>query len=270
MCKVLRVHRSGFYAWLHQPESAQAKANSALLPVIKSIYVESGGVYGSPRVTAQLRRQGYKVGENRVAKLMQQAKLKAQIGYKRRYFKSPVPSTISDNHLQQQFTVCEPDAAWVADITYIKSYEGWLYLAVVVDLFSRKVIGWSMQPEMTKDIVIRALLMAIWRRQPTKAVIVHSDQGSQYSSEDYQGFMKANGLVSSMSRRGQCLDNAVAESFFHSLKTERVRRKIYQTRNDARADLFNYIEMFYNRERLHSHLGNVPPQEYEDRYLSAS
>ena len=127
-----------------------------------------------------------------------------------------------------------------------------------------------MQPEMTKDIVIRALLMAIWRRQPAQSVIVHSDQGSQYSSDDYQGFIKANGLVSSMSRRGQCLDNAVAESFFHSLKTERVRRKIYQSRNDARADLFNYIEMFYNRERLHSHLGNVPPQEYEDRYLSAS
>ena len=156
---------------------------------------------------------------------MRLAKLKANLGYKRRYFKSSIPSVISDNHVQQQFVVAEPDNTWARDITYIKTYEGWLYLAVVVDLFSRKVIGCSMQPTMKREIVIKAILMAVWRRQPKSNVIVRSDQGSQYASDDYQAFLKANNLTSSMSRRGHCLDNAVAESFFHSLKTERVKRK---------------------------------------------
>ena len=152
-------------------------------------------------------------GENRVARLMRLAKLKANLGYKRRYFKPSAPPVISENHVQQQFVVAEPDNTWVTDITYIKTYEGWLYLAVVVDLFSRKVIGWSMQPTMKREIVIKAILMAVWRRQPKSRVVVHSDQGSQYTSEDYQAFLKANNLTSSMSRRGHCLDNAVAESF---------------------------------------------------------
>lgn len=267
MCLALNVHRSGFYAWLKQPESKQKQENKRLLVRIKEAYAESGGVYGSPRITHELRRLGETCGENRVARLMKHNKLKANIGYKRRLFKSSVPSLIADNHLQQQFVVCEPDTAWVADITYIKTYEGWLYLAVVLDLFSRKIIGWSMQANMGKDIVIKALLMAVWRRSPKQKVIVHSDQGSQYGSGDYRDFLTSNNLVPSMSRRGHCLDNAVVESFFHSLKTERVKRKIYEDRNTARADLFNYIEMFYNRKRLHSHLGHVSPDEYEKRYL---
>jgi len=156
MCKVLNVHRSGFYAWLKQPQSKAEKDNARLLEQIKASYVQSGGVYGSPRITHELRSSGETCGENRVAKLMKLAKLRANIGYKRRYFKSAVPSVIADNHLKQQFVVCEPDEAWVSDITYIKTYEGWLYLAVVVDLFSRKVIGWSMQSTMTSDIVIKA------------------------------------------------------------------------------------------------------------------
>ncbi|KZN68184.1 transposase [Pseudoalteromonas luteoviolacea CPMOR-1] len=270
MCSVLNVHRSGFYAWLNEPESIRAIENKQLTKEIKEAFIESGGVYGSSRITAQLRRNGTRVGENRVARLMQQAKLKANLGYKRRYFKSSMPSVISDNHVQQQFVVAEPDTTWVTDITYIKTYEGWLYLAVVVDLFSRKVIGWSMQPTMKREIVIKALLMALWRRQPNANVIVHSDQGSQYTSEDYQAFLKTNNLTSSMSRRGHCLDNAVAESFFHSLKTERVKRKIYATRDEARADLFDYIEVFYNRVRLHSHLGHQSPEELEIRYKSVS
>lgn len=154
--------------------------------------------------------------------------------------------------------------------TYIKTYEGWLYLAVVLDLFSSKVIGWSMQPTMTSDIVIKAILMAIWRRPNASGVIVHSDQGSQYGSGDYRDFLASHNLISSMSRRGHCLDNAVAESFFHSLKTERVKRKVYATRGDAKADLFDYIEVFYNRTRLHSHLGHVSPDEYENTYSEAS
>lgn len=270
MCSVLNVHRSGFYAWLNEPESPRAIENKQLTKEIKEAFVESGGVYGSPRITAQLKRNGTHVGENRVARLMRLAKLKANLGYKRRYFKPSAPSVISENHVQQQFVVAEPDNTWVTDITYIKTYEGWLYLAVVVDLFSRKVIGWSMQPTMKREIVIKAILMAVWRRQPKSNVIVHSDQGSQYTSDDYQAFLKANNLTSSMSRRGHCLDNAVAESFFHSLKTERVKRKIYATRDEARADLFDYIEVFYNRVRLHSHLGHQSPEEFEVRYKSVS
>jgi putative transposase len=192
MCSVLNIHRSGFYAWLKQPLSKTAQDNVRLLERIKASYVQSGAVYGSPRITHELRRQGESCGENCVAKLMRQAKLKANIGYKRLYFKSSVPAIAADNHLQQQFVVCEPDKAWVADITYIKTYEGWLYLAVVLDLFSRKVIGWSMQPTMTSDIVIKALLMAIWRRPAASEVIVHSDQGSQYASGDYRDFFKCS------------------------------------------------------------------------------
>lgn len=270
MCQVMQIHPSGFYAWLKRPNSPRELDNQRLMILIQAAFVQSGGVYGSPRIAHELKRQGEICGENRVAKLMARAKLKANIGYKRRYFKSSVPSVIADNHLQQQFVVSEPDTAWVADITYIKTYEGWLYLAVVLDLFSRKVIGWSMQPTMTSDLVIKALLMALWRRTPTSSVIVHSDQGSQYGSTDYRDFLTAHNLMPSMSRRGHCLDNAVAESFFHSLKTERVKRKIYATRSDARGDLFDYIEMFYNRTRLHSHLGHVSPDEYEMTYSRAS
>lgn len=229
MCQALNVHRSGFYAWLKQPISNRELDNQRLLEHIKASYVESGGVYGSPRITHELRRQGESCSENRVARLMKQAKLKASIGYKRRYFKSSVPALIADNHLQQQFVVCEPDTAWVADITYIKTYEGWLYLAVVLDLFSRKIIGWSMQPNMSKDIVIKALLMAVWRRNPKQEVIVHSDQGSQYASCDYREFLSANNLVPSMSRRGHCLDNAVAESFFTHLRLSELNEKCTKT-----------------------------------------
>jgi putative transposase len=166
--------------------------------------------------------------------------------------------------------LCESYTAWVGDITYIKTYEGWLYLAVVLDLFSRKVIGCSMQPTMTSDIVIKALLMTVWRRPDATQVIVHSDQGSQYAGGDYRDFLKAHNLIPSMSRRGHCLDNSVAESFFHSLKTERIKRKVYATRSEAKADLFDYIEMFYNRTRLHSHLDHMSPDEYEIMYSQAS
>jgi putative transposase len=192
---------------------------------------------------------------------MKQAKLRANIGYKRRYFKYSTLHIAVDNNLQQQFVVCEPDTAWVGVITYIKTYEGF-YLAVVLDMFSRKVIGRSMQPTMTSDIVIKTLLMALWRRPKATQVIVHTDQGSQYASGDYRDFLKAHDLTPSMSRRGHCLDNAVAESFFHSLKTERVKRKVYATRSEAKANLFDNIEVFYNRTRLHSHLGHVSPDEY--------
>jgi putative transposase len=167
------------------------------------------------------------------------------------------------NRLQRNFTVDQPNRAWVTDITYIRTWQGWLYLAVVIDLFARKVVGWSMKPTLAKEIVLDALLMAVWRRRPIGPVIVHSDQGTQYGSDAWYRFCISHNLKPSMSRRGNCWDNAVAESFFSSLKKERIRQQIYQTRDQARADIFDYIEMFYNRSRRHSYLGDISPEAFE-------
>lgn len=267
MCRVLRVHVSGFYAWLKQPESKRSAEDKRLLALIQEAWLASGCVYGSPRIHEDLRELGEQCGEKRVARIMRINKLRAIRGYKRRYSKAGKPSVVAPNHLQQQFAAAAPDAVWVSDITYIRTYEGWLYLAIVLDVFSRKVIGWSMQKRIHKDIVMKALLMAIWNRQPEGEVIVHSDQGSQYGSHEYQKFMKDHNLVPSMSRRGNCYDNAVAESFFHLLKTERIRQKVYPTRDDARADVFDYIEVFYNRQRRHTTLGKISPVQFEQRYF---
>ena len=186
------------------------------------------------------------------------------LGYKKPRHLVGMPSVIAPNRLQRQFTVDRPDSAWVTDITYIRTWEGWLYLAVVMDLHSRMIVGWSMLPTLARGIVVDALLMAVWKRKPKERVIVHSDQGSQYGSDDWLRFCKAHKLDPSMSRRGNCWDNAVAESFFSSLKKERIRRKIYRTRSLARADIFDYVEMFYNRTRRHSHLGRVSPEAFEN------
>jgi len=174
---------------------------------------------------------------------------------------------VAPNHLDRQFTPEQPNRSWVTDITYIRTHEGWLYLAVVIDLFSRQVIGWSMGSRIDMELVLNALLMALWRRQPKEPVLVHSDQGSQFTGHDWQTFLREHNLVSSMSRRGNCHDNAVVESFFQLLKRERIRRKTYATRLDARADVFNYIEMFYNPKRRHNTAGGVSPVEFEKRYF---
>lgn len=268
MCRVLNVNRSGFYRWLEKPKSNREKENERLAGLIKQSWLESGCVYGSPRIHADLRELGERCGLNRVARIMKLNKVKALLGYKRHYTKSGKPSVVAPNHLKQVFTALAPDQCWVTDITYINTYEGWLYLAVVVDLYSRQVIGWSMSSRIKKDIVLNALLMAVWRRQPKKDVIVHSDQGVQYTSDECQRFMKSHQLISSMSRRGNCFDNAVAESFFHSLKTERVKNKTYTTREQARADLFDYIEIFYNRKRRHSFNNYLSPVQFEQYYKS--
>lgn len=173
------------------------------------------------------------------------------------------PSIIAPNRLQREFTVDKPDKAWVTDITYIRTWQGWLYLAVVVDLFARKVVGWSMKPTLHRDIVMDALLMAVWRRRPKQTILVHSVQGSQYSSDDWLRFHKSHSLEPSMSRRGNCWDNVVAESFFSSLKKERIKKRIYKTRAMAKRDIFDYIEVFYNRQRRHSHLGGVSSDAFE-------
>ena len=199
---------------------------------------------------------------------MQAEGLRSQTGYRRRPgFYGGKPTVASPNHLARQFKVNEPNKVWVTDITYIRTYEGWLYLAVVLDLFSRQVIGWSMKPRMCSDLAIDAMLMAVWRRKPQQQVMIHSDQGSQFSSSDWQSFLKANNVISSMSRRGNCHDNAVAESFFQLLKRERIRRKIYTNREEARSDIFDYIEMFYNPKRRHSSAMQLSPVEYEKRYF---
>ena len=223
----------------------------------------SGGVYGANRVFRDLREAGETCGRNRVARLMQVNKIKAVRGYKAPRRIAGRPSIIAPNRLNREFTVDAPDQAWVTDITYIRTWQGWLYLAVVVDLFARKVVGWSMKPTLSRELAIDALLMAVWRRKPKNSVLVHSDQGSQYGSDDWRRFCKANNLEPSMSRRGNCWDNAVAESFFSSLKKERIRKRIYKTRDLARADIFDYIEVFYNRTRRHSHLGGVSPEAFE-------
>ncbi|NMY55242.1 MULTISPECIES: IS3 family transposase [Pseudomonas] len=270
LCLTLKIHPSGYYAWLSEPQSARAKDDQRLLGLIKHSWLESGGVYGYRKIHDDLREIGEACGRHRVARLMRIEGLRSQTGYRRRPGKyGGKPAVASPNLLKRQFDVVEPNTVWVTDITYIRTYEGWLYLAVVLDLFSRQVVGWSMKPQMTSDLANDALLMAVWRRKPKQEVMVHSDQGSQYSSSDWRSFLKANNLVASMSRRGNCHDNAVAESFFQLLKRERIKRKIYITREDARGDVFDYIEMFYNAKRRHGFNNQLSPVKFEKRYAAS-
>ncbi len=223
-------------------------------------------MYGYRKIHSDLQDIGESCGPNRVHRLMRDEGLRAQVGYRKPRHRGGEAHVVVPNKLQRQFDPDGPDQAWVTDITHIRTHEGWLYLAVVVDLFSRMVIGWSMQSRITKDIVLNALLMAVWRRNPKQQVMVHSDQGSQYTSYDWQTFLKDHGLEGSMSRRGNCHDNAVAESFFQLLKRERIKKKIYKTRDEARGDVFDYIEMFYNCKRKHGSNNLLSPVEYENRY----
>jgi putative transposase len=268
MCRTLKVSRSGYYAWLVRPLSQRARENARLLQLIQESYEASGRSYGAPRILCDLREVGECCGKNRVARIMQAHNIRAQRGYKKPGYKYTKPACAAPNRLQQQFTIEKPDVAWVTDITYIRTYQGWLYLAVVMDLYSRKIIGWSMKSTLAKEIVLDALLMAIWRRSPQTEVIIHSDQGSQYGSDEWSRFCKEHGLLPSMSRRGNCYDNAAVESFFSSLKKEKIRRHIFKTREDAKAEIFDYIEVFYNRARRHQHLGNISPETYEQQAAS--
>ena len=268
MCRVLRVQRSGFYAWLKQPLSNRAQEDARLVRQIRALFIASGGTYGSRWIHRDPKELGETCSVHRVARLMRQNGLRAEIGYKRRWISGGHPARVAPNRLNREFAVDRPNQAWVGDITWIRTYEGFLYLAVVLDLFSRRVIGWSMQPSLERDLVMQALLSAVWRRRPTGPVIVHSDQGSQYGSHDYVAFLEEHGLEPSMSRRGNCLDNAVAESFFSTLKKLRIRKKIYPTRDDARADIFEFIELFYNSKKRHSHVGGVSPMQFEADYFN--
>lgn len=264
MCRVLRVHRSGFYAWLSEPESKRARDDGRLIERIKAVHEESSGSYGSPRICKELRELGERCSENRIARLMKASNIKAERRYRRPRYRYSMPSLVTPNTVNRNFDVPGPDRVWVTDITYIATSEGWLYLAVVVDLYSRRVVGWGMSASMTTELVITALLNALWQRRPKNRVIVHSDQGSQFSSDTWIRFCLDHNIERSMSRRGNCYDNAVVESFFSSLKKERVRGKTYLTRDEARADIFDYIEVFYNRRRRHSKLGMLSPVEFEE------
>lgn len=264
MCRVLAVHFSGFYAWLKEPLSQRALEDVRQTDLIQQAWADSGKVYGYRKLHDDLLDQGEICSENRVARLASLAGIAAQIGYKRRPGRyGGRPAIVADNTLDRQFEVDAPDTVWVTDITYIKTHEGWSYLAVVIDLFSRRVVGWSMQSRMTTDLALQALLAAVWRRKPKTKVMIHSDQGSQFTSKEWQSFLGKHKLDASMSRRGNCHDNAVAESFFQLLKRERIRRRTYLTRNAARKDVFDYIEMFYNPKRKHTNNGMLSPVDYE-------
>ncbi|WP_420845594.1 IS3 family transposase [Marivivens niveibacter] len=264
MCRCLRIQPSGFYAWLKAPLRRRAIEDQRQTAMLQEAWVESCKVYGYRKLHDDLLEQGESVCLNRVARLTRLAGIKAQIGYKRRPRRyGGKPSFIVDNILDRQFDVAAADQAWVTDITYIRTHEGFAYLAVVIDLYSRLVVGWSMQSRQTTDIVLQALLMAIWRRKPRDKVLIHSDQGSQFTSMDWAAFLRTHKLEHSMSRRGNCHDNAVAESFFNLLNRERIRRRTYRTRAEARQDVFDYIEMFYNPKRKHAHNDMLSPIEFE-------
>lgn len=264
MCRVLEVSRAGFYAWRGRPESKRAAANRSLLGKIASSFESSRRSYGSPRVCADLRAAGIHVGRHRVARLMRGAGIVAR---KRKRFVATTQSNhsyaVAKNVLDRQFDVKEPDRVWAADITYLATAEGWLYLAVVIDLCTRAIVGWAMSVHLDASLACAALRMALERRRPAPGLLHHSDQGIQYASDDYQATLVMNGIIQSMSRRGNCWDNAPTESFFGTLKIELVRGVIYPTRAIARTEVFEYIETFYNRTRRHSALGYLSPVDFE-------
>ena len=266
LCKVMSVCRSGYYAWRHRGKTGQRQRDEKLIPLVREIHRASGSSYGARRISKALFVQGIRCGRVRTRTLMKLAGIRAQ---GRRKFKVTTNSShklpVAENLLNRQFEVTQPNRVWGSDITYIWTHQGWMYLAVVIDLYSRRVVGWAMSNRITRYLVMDALNMALWRRRPAADLIFHSDRGSQYCSEDFQELLKSNSIICSMSRKGDCWDNAPLESFFGTLKTERVHCSDYKTREQARKDIVDYIEMFYNSRRLHSYLGYVSPMDFEKR-----
>ena len=264
LCEALGVSRSGFHAWLHRGRCARSLADEAMMSTVRASFVASARTYGARRVWRDVLAEGFACGLHRIERLMRTNALRA------RPRRRALPrdgglrmTTVAPNVLDRQFTADQPNRKWIADFTYIWTAEGWLYVAAVIDLFSRRVVGWSMKAEMNAQLVTDALMMAIWRRGRPDTLLHHSDRGSQYSSEQFQRLMVDNGVDCSMSRSGNVWDNAAMESFFSSLKTERIGRKVYRTRDAARADVFDYIERFYNTVRRHSTIGYLSPVEFE-------
>jgi putative transposase len=265
LCEALGVSRSGFHAWLTRSPSERARADEMITAKVRASFVGSERTYGARRVWRDVLAEGISCGLHRIERLMRVNAFRARP--RRRGLPKDtgdrLAAAVAPNVLDRQFVASQPNQKWIADFTYIWTAEGWLYLAAVIDLFSRRVVGWSMKAEMTAQLVTDALVMAIWRRGKPDALLHHSDQGSQYTSEQFQRLMADNGVACSMSRSGNVWDNAAMESFFSSLKTERTARKTYRTRDQARADVFDYIERFYNAVRRHSTLGYVSPIEFE-------
>jgi transposase InsO family protein len=269
MCEVLSVSRSGFHKWINNRDGVRAERHTRLLRLIENTFFESRQTYGVRRIHRQLKKDGEEVNKKVVEKLMRENGIRPK---RRRKFRSTTDSKhslpVSENSLGRQFEVAKPNQAWVSDITYIDTQEGWLYLATFIDLYSRKVVGWAMNERMTADLVISAYEMAVQRRGVRAPELVHSDRGSQYASEAFRNKLKK--CKQSMSRKGNCWDNAVAESFFGTLKSELIYRKTFKTRKEAEMSIFEYIEIFYNKTRLHSSLGYVSPCEFEEKGRKAA
>jgi putative transposase len=264
LCQTLEVSPAGYYAWRQRPTSARQRRRDSLAVEIRAIHAEVKARYGSPRIHAELIARGQDCCVNTVAKLMRDAGIAAKTARK---FRCTTDSNhdlpVADNLLDRQFDPASPNASWVADITYVPTREGWLYLAAVEDLYSRRVVGWSMADHLESRLVVDALEMAVQQRWPEEGLLAHSDRGSQYASDHYRRLLERNGIACSMSRRANCWDNAPMESFFASLKKELVQDADFATRAEARAAIFEYIEVFYNTKRRHSSLGYVSPAEYE-------
>jgi len=264
MCEVLKVSHSGYYAWLDRPMSERHKSNRRLVSEIRMVFDRSRKTYGSPRVTIELNASGLSCSVNRVARLMRESGIRAK---SKRKYRATTDSKhnhpVAPNLLNRQFTIDRPDAVWLSDITYIWTSEGWLYLASVVDLYSRMVVGWSMSHRITQQLTLDAMNQALGRRSPGPGLLHHSDRGSQYAAGDYQKLLKDNRVIVSMSRRADPWDNAPMESFFGTLKTELIKDEKFSCREDAKTKIFDYIEMFYNRERRHSSLDYKSPVEFE-------
>jgi putative transposase len=269
-CRFMNVSRSAYYAWLERSQTTLEKEDIELIEMIKVLFKKGRENYGTRRLKKALAGKGWYISRRRIGRLMRIAGIACKT---RRKFKVTTDSKhslpIAPNRLDRQFRATHPNQTYVGDITYIYTQEGWLYLAVVIDLYSRQVVGWSMAERMQAKLVNDALLMALWQRKPGKGLIWHTDRGSQYASDSHRALLKEHGIIQSMSRKGNCWDNAVSESFFHTLKTEQVHHQSYQTRAEAKQDIFEYIEVFYNRERLHSANNYLSPVDYEMHLKSA-
>lgn len=264
MARNLRVTRSGFYAWMRRDKAARREHDERLTASMMGIQREVKYRYGSPRMTKELRRRGLCVGHNRVARLMREGQLGAR---RRKAYRVTTKSNhshpVAENVLGRNFSVAVANRVWASDITYIATAEGWMYLCVVLDLYSRRVVGWSMGRSLGVELAVNALLMAVLHRRPPRDLVLHSDRGVQYCAHAFRRRLMDHGIRQSMSRKGDCWDNACAETFFASLKTELIGDRIFQTREQARREIFEYIEVFYNRRRLHSYLGYLTPHEFE-------
>jgi transposase InsO family protein len=270
MCRALGVSSSGYYDWHSRPESARAQRHRQMTEKIRYFHEISRQTYGSPRIRKDLLETGERVGKNTVALLMQRARIVPKTVRKFRVTTDSRKTVPAPNVLDRAFTAKRPNERWVSDITGIPTRAGWLYLAVIIDLHSRAVIGWAMNKRMKSTLVTDALKMALMRRKVRSPLLLHSDQGSQYAAADYRTMLANNGIECSMSRKGNCWDNAVAESFFHTLKAELVHHEVYRSRAEAKASLFEYIEVFYNRQRRHSHIGQMAPLAFEAAYPAVS